>query len=107
MTHNHSGSASLDLNAIAHQAMVAANFVPDLSPAVLEQLRMLPGAAEPAAAVPSRRDLRRLLWSSIDDCKSRDLDQVEYAESLPNGNIRLLVGIADVDEFVPNGSSID
>ncbi len=107
MTHNHSGSASLDLNAIAHQAMVAANFVPDLSPAVLEQLRMLPGAAEPAAAVPSRRDLRRLLWSSIDDRKSRDLDQVEYAESLPNGNIRLLVGIADVDELVPKGSAID
>ena len=37
----------------------------------------------------------------------RDLDQVEYAEQLPSGEIRLLVGIADVDAFVPAGSAID
>ena len=49
------------------------------------------------------RDLRGLLWSSIDNADSRDLDQVEFAEQLPSGEIRLLVGIADVDAFVPAG----
>ena len=53
------------------------------------------------------RDLRRLLWSSIDNDSSRDLDQIEYAERLANGDIKLLVGIADVDAFAPRDSAID
>lgn len=53
------------------------------------------------------RNLRALLWSSIDNSDSRDLDQVEYAEELPNGDIRLLVGIADVDALVHKGTPID
>ncbi len=56
---------------------------------------------------PSLRDLRPLLWSSIDNPESRDLDQVEFAERLPGGAIRVLVGIADVDALVPRGSQID
>ena len=53
------------------------------------------------------RDWRGLLWSSIDNTNSRDLDQVEYAEGLPNGDIRVLVGIADVDAVVKTGSPTD
>lgn len=52
------------------------------------------------------RDLRHLLWSSIDNASSRDLDQVEVAEPLPQG-IRVLIGIADVDWAVHRGSAID
>ena len=48
-----------------------------------------------------------MLWSSIDNETSRDLDQVEYAENLRSGEIRLLIGIADVDASVPKGSAID
>lgn len=48
-----------------------------------------------------------MLWSSIDNETSRDLDQIEWAESLPNGDIRVLVGIADVAETVAKGSPID
>jgi exoribonuclease-2 len=61
---------------------------------------------EPTAD-PSVKDLRSLLWSSIDNASSRDLDQIEWAESLPNGDIRVLVGIADVDALVPKGSPLD
>lgn len=52
-------------------------------------------------------DLRELLWSSIDNETSRDLDQVEWAEQLENSDIRVLVGIADVDAAVEKDSAID
>ncbi len=104
MTHHH---ASLDLNALARQAVIDAGFAPDWPPAVQQELRNLESQASPAASTTETRDLRSLLWSSIDDRKSRDLDQVEYAESLPNGDTRILVGIADVDALVKKGSAID
>jgi VacB/RNase II family 3'-5' exoribonuclease len=107
MTNHHSGSGPIDLEGIAHQAMIDAGFIPDLPPAAVTELQSLKPVSGPPGANSSSRDLRALLWSSIDDRKSRDLDQVEYAESLPNGNTRVLVGIADVDELVRQGSAID
>jgi len=53
------------------------------------------------------RDLRGLLWSSIDNDTSRDLDQIEVAERLADGSVRVLVGIADVDAFAPARTPID
>ncbi len=87
--------------------MVDAGFVPDTPPSVLAELRSLESSPHTAAGDPGIKDLRSLLWSSIDDRHSRDLDQVEYAERLANGDIRVLVGIADVDALVPRGSAID
>jgi VacB/RNase II family 3'-5' exoribonuclease len=52
-------------------------------------------------------DLRSLTWSSIDNEESRDLDQIEVAERLPGGAIKVLIGIADVDALVPKGSPVD
>lgn len=94
-----------DLRAIARQAMLDAGFEPDLPPAAAAEARALNPWRPPDSG--HVRDLRGLLWSSIDNVESRDLDQVEYAEQLPNGDIRVLVGIADVDALVPAGSAID
>ena len=58
-------------------------------------------------AVPGAQDLRNLLWSSIDNDTSKDLDQIEWAEQLPDGRIRVLIGVADVDVRVPLGSLLD
>jgi len=60
-----------------------------------------------AAADPSLPDLRDLLWVSIDNDDSRDLDQISFAEALPDGRVRLKVGVADVDALVRRGSPID
>lgn len=56
---------------------------------------------------PSIVDERSLLWSSVDNRESTDLDQIEVAERRPNNVIRVKLGIADVDAFVPSGSALD
>ena len=95
-----------DLKARAHQAMLEAGFQPDFPAEVAREVQALNQAA-PKPATPAARDLRSLLWSSIDNDSSRDLDQVEYVDKLPDGTVRLLVGIADVDASVPKGSATD
>lgn len=98
---------SLDLRAMARRAMIENGFAPDMPPEVSLELQAS-GSEEPTAPDDSRvRDMRSVLWSSIDNHDSRDLDQVEFAERLPNGDIRLMIGIADVDAFVPKDSAID
>ncbi len=63
--------------------------------------------SEPAEAVSGIRDLTDLLWVSIDNDDSRDLDQLTFAESLPENKVRILVAVADVDALVKDGSAID
>jgi exoribonuclease-2 len=95
--------AGFSFQQAARNAMLRAGFKPDFPAPVLAQVNSLPDS--PPA--PSGRDLRDRLWSSIDNADSRDLDQVEWAERLPNGDIRVLVGIADVDSVVHTGSPAD
>lgn len=106
MKNNHSHTNSLDLSAIAHQAMLDEGFSPDMPQLVADELQTL-RAHEQDRLDASARDLRSLLWSSIDDAKSRDLDQVEYVERLAGGEFRVLIGIADVAALVAKGSAID
>ncbi|MDD5111717.1 MAG: RNB domain-containing ribonuclease [Candidatus Altiarchaeota archaeon] len=56
---------------------------------------------------PGIRDYRTLLWSSIDNDDTMDLDQLEYCERLPGGVINVKVAIADVDSCVPKTSLTD
>jgi exoribonuclease-2 len=92
---------------MARQAMTENGFEPDFSPQAQQQLTELKAHPPKFAPGGNIRDLRELLWSSIDNDTSRDLDQIEVAERLPNGDTKVLVGIADVDAFVPKGTPID
>ncbi len=100
-------SAHLDLQAIAKTVVLQHGFQPDFSPAVQQQLQQLRANPPAIAAAGTVRDLRSQLWSSIDNDTSRDLDQIEVAQRLPNGDVKVLIGIADVDAFVPKSSAID
>jgi VacB/RNase II family 3'-5' exoribonuclease len=93
------------LQSIAHQAMLDRGLLPDFSAAALAEL----GRLQVPAATPGQpvRDLRNLLWASIDNDDSRDLDQLTVAEAMPGDQIKILVAIADVDSLVKNGSAID
>ncbi|MGA2457300.1 MAG: RNB domain-containing ribonuclease [Terriglobales bacterium] len=104
---NDSRAFSVDLQAMARQVMLARGFEPNFPPATQQQLADI--KAHPPQLAPSDevRDLRGLLWSSIDNDSSRDLDQIEVAERLPNGDVKVMVGIADVDAFVAKDSPID
>ncbi len=97
----------LDLQAVAKQVMQLHGFNPDFPPSVQKQLASLRAHPPQIAAGKDVRDLRNLLWSSIDNDTSRDLDQIEVAERLPNGDIKVSIGIADVDAFVPKQTPID
>jgi VacB/RNase II family 3'-5' exoribonuclease len=100
MPHN-----GFDLLAAARQEMIDRGFDPDFSPEVSRQLAELKSWTVPPIG-EDVRDLRSLLWSSIDNDTSRDLDQAEVAERVSAG-IRVLIAIADVDVDVPIGSPID
>jgi len=90
----------IDMLAIARRVLLENGFEAEL-PADLD------------ATIPARdpldnaRDLRTLPWSSIDNEESRDLDQIEVADALPDGGVRVRIGIANVDALVPKGSPID
>jgi VacB/RNase II family 3'-5' exoribonuclease len=96
--------AQFDFARKAREEMLHNGFQPDFPAPVLSETNS-------AQAAPVRFDpgcdLRGLLWSSIDNTESRDLDQVEWAERLANGNIRVLVGIADVDAVIDSHSATD
>lgn len=96
MTH-----AGFDLATAARQEMIDHGFLPDFPAGVAEQAATL----DPRPA-GSPSDLRSLLWSSIDNDDSRDLDQIEWAER-SGDNIRVIVAIADVAGGVAKDTPID
>jgi len=91
------------LKDIARRAMIERGFEPEYSPAAKAQVQQL---SEHTHSNASRRDLRHLLWCSIDNDDSRDLDQLSVAD-VRDGRTAILVAIADVDAMVPCDSPVD
>lgn len=93
------------LRRIARRLMVEKGLETDFSPAVMTQID---GISQPAKRdSESIRDLRSLIWCSIDNDDSRDLDQLTVAKNGLGGCTTILVAIADVDALVKKDSQID
>ncbi|MGZ3594293.1 MAG: ribonuclease catalytic domain-containing protein, partial [Syntrophales bacterium] len=93
------------LQRIARSAMLDRGLLPDFSGEVLAELGRI---MAPAAINDEQiRDLRDLLWASIDNDDSRDLDQLTVAEAVPGDMVKILVAVADVDALVNKGSALD
>jgi ribonuclease R len=85
--------------------MLKRGLLPDFPLQALTELDNIHGPA--TRAVGPTRDLRNLLWCSMDNDASRDLDQLTVAEAAPGGAVRILVAIADVDALVKKQSALD
>ncbi|MGI6368914.1 MAG: RNB domain-containing ribonuclease [Anaerolineae bacterium] len=96
------------LQEIAQRAMRDRGLWPEYSPRVMREAGALQAATpESYAGHLPVRDLRGLLWCSIDNDDSRDLDQLTVAEPVEGGGVRIRVAIADVDAVVLKGSAVD
>lgn len=104
MYKSESGKDRQALRRIARRVMLERGLLPDFSPEALAELETI---GPPTGQAPLR-DLRRLLWCSIDNDDSRDLDQLTVAEEISGGGvIKILVAVADVDSLVKEGTAID
>lgn len=105
MTDNHHNGHHAILQRIATRAMLERGLLPEFSEAVLAELNAI---TEPAHKQDSNMpDLRHLLWSSIDNSDSQDLDQLSYAEAMPDGKVKIYVAVADVDALVKLNTALD
>lgn len=93
-----------DLSRIARETMLQEGFHPDIPANAHQEAQEV--SESTIISKSSARDLRQLLWSSIDNATSRDLDQIEVVEK-EGEDFKVSIGIADVDAFVPNGSALD
>ena len=93
------------LRQIAVAAMRARGLEPDIPHAALAEANAV--GQPPRSTEEPTRDLRSLLWCSIDNDDSRDLDQLSVAEPQDGGSVKILVAIADVDAVVRPRSAVD
>ena len=96
----------VDLKAIAGMAMEKYGFEPRFPEPVMQEVNALTGNIT-SHDTGTTKDLRTLLWSSIDNIDSMDLDQLEYCERGADGEIRVMVAVADVDIYVPKHCQTD
>src|SRR5689334_22581499 len=101
MTHP---TGKAQLQSIARAAMLQRGLLPEFSAAVIAEAGRITRAATPSES--AIRDLRSLLWASIDNDDSRDLDQLSVAQPQADGAVKILVAIADVDALVAKDSAI-
>ena len=97
---------TIDLKSIAASAMKKYGFEPRFPDSVIEEVKTMHAWTFPSSGTNSK-DLRKLLWSSIDNYDSMDLDQMEFCEHGQDGEIQVKVAIADVDLYVRKQSRTD
>jgi VacB/RNase II family 3'-5' exoribonuclease len=90
---------------VARQAMLERGLQPDFPAAALAEVAKL--ESPPIHPAGELRDLRGLLWCSIDNDDSLDLDQLTVAEQLADGAVKVLVAVANVSALVEPGSAVD
>src|SRR5437867_1096165 len=105
MTDTHDTKRRSLLQGIARRAMLERGLLPDFPLQVIAELDGIHGPA--TRAEKSTRDLRNFIWCSMDNDASRDLDQLTVAEAMPEGAVKILVAIADVDALVRKQSALD
>lgn len=102
----HDAQSRIILQDIARRAMLMRGLLPESSAQAASQLAMIQAPAKAGSRVQAR-DLRDLLWASIDNDDSEDMDQLTVAEELSDENIRIRVAVADVDALIKKDSAID
>ena len=95
----------ITLQHIARRAMISRGLEPDFPDAEINELTEITSPAVYKASIA--KEMRNLLWCSIDNASSLDLDQLTYAEQLQGNKVRVLVAIADVDALVTAKSNIN
>ena len=93
-----------DLVLLAVVAMQAHGLAPEFSADALAEMAAIAGPSQESGA--GIEDMRALLWCSIDDDDSQDIDQLSVCHEAKDG-WRVLVAIADVDALVHKDSAID
>ena len=94
-----------ELADLAVAAMRERGLEPEFPKPAIEQLKTIDGpSAEDGVGII---DMTGLLWCSIDNDDSRDLDQLTVSETLPDGSVKIMVAIADVDTLVAKDTPID
>jgi exoribonuclease-2 len=93
------------LQRIARRVMIERGLEPEFNRTALKELEGIHGPAGQSNG--SIRDLRKLLWCSIDNDDSRDLDQLTVAEHQTGGLTKVSVAIADVDALVRKNTALD
>jgi exoribonuclease-2 len=93
-----------DLVLLAVVAMQAHGLAPEFSSDALAEMAAIAGPSQESGA--GIEDMRALLWCSIDDDDSQDIDQLSVCQETNDG-WRVLVAIADVDALVHKDSAID
>ncbi len=110
-TQHHGKAHRAILESLAHRAMIEHGLLPDFTAGALAELGRIQAppavSGEPGGKEHLVRDLRNLLWASIDNDDSRDLDQLTVAEALPSDTAKILVAVSDVDSLVKKGSALD
>ncbi len=106
MTHQNHNHRKI-LQQIARQAMLDRGLLPDFSTSVFNELKKLEASQHSSHPDGKLQDMRGMLWASIDNDDSMDIDQLTVAEQLSDNQVRIYVSIADVDALVKKDTAID